>query len=97
MEQKFKKYDFVRVKEYDECFALFGMEFYAIVEYTYFEKYGGGQENRKDYSLFILKGDKIISNAAWYDEDQLTFVRRSLVSAKRLIKKYEETIENDED
>ena len=97
MKQKFKKYDFVRVKEYDKHFALFGMEFDAIVEYTYFQKYGGGEDNRKDYSVYVLKNGKIVSSVSWYDEDQLTFVRKNVIMAKRLIEEYEEKIEKDED
>lgn len=96
MKQKFKKYDFVHCVEYEKHFALFGDEFDAIVEYSYYEEYGG-ENSENDYSLFILKGDKVVSNAAWYDEDQLTLIKRDIPLAKKLIEEYKETIEDDED
>lgn len=87
MDQKFKKYDFVHCVEYDRHFALFGAEFDAIVEYSYNEQYGGRDEIN-DYSLFIIKNGKVVSNAAWYDEDQLTFVKKDVMMAEKMIEEY---------
>ena len=95
MGQKFQRYDFVTVKEFEKHFALFGMKFDAIVEGSYYDLYGG-EESENDYSLFIMKNGKVVSNASWYDEDQITFMGRDIPLAKKLIEKYKETIEDDE-
>jgi hypothetical protein len=70
MSQKFKRGDLVKIADdLGESMSHFQSGCHAIVEYSYAEKYGGGGSHR-DYSLLFETGGA----AAWYTEDQLTFI-----------------------
>lgn len=71
MKQKFRKLTFVHVSDTKEPgMQHFDYNFDAIVEGTYSQEYGGTDID--SYSLFVLKGGKIVNAVAWYKEAQLT-------------------------
>ena len=69
MKQKFRKLTFVDIGKKGTV-QMFGDADCAIVEGTYSQLYGG--DDVKSYSIYIVKGDKIINSCAWYDESELT-------------------------
>jgi hypothetical protein len=63
MQQKYGKLFFVTVKDFDGKLRA------AIIDGTYSQIYGG--KDIKAYSLFIIEGNKITNQCAWYDESKI--------------------------
>ena len=89
-EQKFKTGTIVRIAD-DLGGAMshfMGKGGEAVVEYTYDQKYGGG--NIKSYSLILLdeKGHPY-NSCSWYGEEQLTLVEEDTKAGLLLIKVFE--------
>lgn len=89
--QKFKKYEFVTISS-DHSDRLYG-EHKAIVAYSYAQQYGHG--SFKDYSLYILKSNRIINHCSWYTEKRLKKSSyQNKILAQKLIEKYEKNFYN---
>jgi hypothetical protein len=75
--QKFPRGTLVHVqKEMPESMSHFESDFDAIVEYSYAQKFGGGEAGQSGhvYSLIQLENGVPVNSIAWYDEDLLTLV-----------------------
>lgn len=73
MTQKFKRYSFVHVTDrLPESMKHFEKDFYAIVGGSYAQMYGG--DDTKEYSLYLIKNNKVVNESSWYEEDQLTLL-----------------------
>ena len=85
--QKFPRGTYVKVADkLPESMSHFESGFEGIVEYTYYQEYGGDAEDKKEYSLIQLDKDgEPINSLSWYDEDQLTLVCSDVVEGKRVI------------
>jgi len=90
--QKFKRGAKIRVcKEMPPNMSHFDSDFEAIVEYTYNQKYGGGDID--SYSLIMLdeNGDPI-NSIAWYEENQLTLIDNDIKTGLKIISNYENNL-----
>lgn len=95
IKQKFKTG--YRVKIADEMPAsMFHFEsgIEAIVKYSYYQEYGGGEQAAKEYSLLLLdKKGKPYNSVSWYDEYQLTLLSKDVNKGLKLIDEYEKSME----
>lgn len=86
--QKYKRGAKITVcKEMPSYMRHFQSGFNAIVEYTYAQRYGGG--NIDSYSLIVLDDkDKPINAYSWYEENQLTLIDADIEKGKQIIEDY---------
>lgn len=71
--QKFKPGTIVKIADVmPKYMRHFSAGVYAIVEYTYAQRYGGNTVDQ--YALIVRELPKHWSYSAWYDEEQLTQV-----------------------
>ena len=73
--QKFHFHDLVRVaKDLGPMMSHFpGKGEFAIVCGSYYDQYGGGQSNKKQFTLLFKESGRV----SWYKEHQLTLVREN--------------------
>ena len=88
MKQKFRKLTFVQVAdEMPPEMAHFDKGFKGIVDGTYSQMFGGSDID--SYSIFKIKGDKVVDCIAWYEEDQLTELpEQDREKAERMIEEF---------
>ena len=89
MKQKFRKFTYVHVcKEMPDFMSHFDSDFDAIVEGSYSQLCGGGNDVTS-YMLYQLENGKIVNNCGWYDEEQLTALEtQDRDKAEELIEEY---------
>jgi hypothetical protein len=88
--QKFPRGSKVYItKDMPKYMSHFSKGCQAIVEFTYKQEYGGGEDGAKSYSLLILdEQGKADYTSAWYEEDQLTLLNSDVETGKKLIDQY---------
>jgi hypothetical protein len=83
MKQKFKIETFVHISE--DAHPYGGYD--GIIHGSYSQLYGGS--NVQSYSVYILKGKRVINIVSWYEEDDLTELeKQDREKAEELIEKY---------
>ena len=71
--QKYHRGDHVKIaKDLGETMSHFEANCEAIVLYSYKDEYGGKDYDVEDYSVYI----KGIGQVSWYEEDQLTLIKK---------------------
>jgi hypothetical protein len=88
MRQKFRKLTFVKVaKKMPDHMSHFESDFIGIVDGTYSQIYGG--RDIKSYSIYKVKGRKIVNHISWYDEELLTEMeKQDRFKAEEMIEEY---------
>jgi len=88
MKQKYPKLLFVHVcKEMPSDMSHFDSDFDAIVEGTYAQLHGGRDVD--SYSIYKIRGGRIVNTISWYEEYQLTSLEeQDKKLAKAMIKTY---------
>jgi len=80
MKQKFHVGDVVRVaKDLGSTMRHFTNDCYAVVEYSYFDKFpehNPNEQHKHEYSLLLLT-DGGAHSSAWYHSHQLRMVRKN--------------------
>lgn len=86
--QKYKQFSCVWVSEnLPSCMSHFPSGFIGIVHGTHSQLYGG--KNVNDYSVYQVKGGKIVNTFSWYPESTLRNIPYAPKSSvKRMIKNY---------
>lgn len=88
--QKFKRGWRVKIiDEMPDCMSHFPCGMEAIVNYTYAQKFGGGEQEKKEYCLTLLnKKGKPYDQVSWYEEDQLTLVNKNIKEGLEIIEQF---------
>lgn len=76
LNQKFRKFDLVKVDVISPHMNHFSTNFYGIVAYSYREKYGGS--NNTSYSIIKLntKLTKAVNQISWYNDADLKLSKK---------------------
>jgi hypothetical protein len=95
---KFKVLQFVHVcKTMPSYMSHFESDFDAIIEQVTIDDGDDDDSVEYGYSLYKIKGEKIVNTSAWYEENQLTAIDGDIVKAITMIKQWEERLKTDND
>ena len=90
MIQKFKKMEFVHIEPMSGSMSHFEGDCDAIIEASYFQQYGGGENQKKSYGVYLIKDGKVVNNVSWYEEHQLTLLPiQDKLKALAMVEAYE--------
>ncbi len=91
--QKFRAYSFVHVqKQMPPHMTHFESDFDAIVGGSYAQvcaPHARKTEDFQQYSLYVLKGGRVVNSISWYYEDQLELLLvQDAAKAEELVQEY---------